>query len=75
MRCVLLSCLLIGAAVLRPAAVAAMKVPRGMDPASTTAYTGAGGLFTCLDQSRQIPFSLVNDDYCDCPDGSDEPGT
>lgn len=22
-----------------------------------------------------IPFSRVNDDFCDCPDGSDEPGT
>lgn len=29
----------------------------------------------CLnDSSRVIPFSAVNDDYCDCPDGSDEPG-
>ena len=23
----------------------------------------------------QLPFSAVNDDYCDCRDGSDEPGT
>merc|ERR1712168_609935 len=31
--------------------------------------------FTCLDGSATIPFSSVNDDYCDCPDGTDEPGT
>uniref|UniRef100_A0A3Q1HS52 Glucosidase 2 subunit beta n=1 Tax=Acanthochromis polyacanthus TaxID=80966 RepID=A0A3Q1HS52_9TELE len=29
--------------------------------------------FTCLDGSRTIPFDRVNDDYCDCQDGSDEP--
>ncbi|KAK7201220.1 Glucosidase II beta subunit-like/Glucosidase II beta subunit-like protein [Novymonas esmeraldas] len=33
------------------------------------------GVFRCLDGSATVPFSAVNDEICDCPDGSDEPGT
>jgi len=33
--------------------------------------------FRCLDRSSRTKVGLarVNDDFCDCPDGSDEPGT
>ena len=48
---------------------------RGLNPALADKYSGEGGKFACLDGSKTIPFDRVNDDYCDCPDGSDEPGT
>lgn len=51
-------------------------VIRGLDPALASKYVpSAQGTFKCLDGSLEIPFARVNDDYCDCPDGSDEPGT
>ncbi|KAH9598483.1 Glucosidase 2 subunit beta-like [Trypanosoma melophagium] len=31
--------------------------------------------FKCLNSNISIIGNQVNDDYCDCPDGSDEPGT
>jgi protein kinase C substrate 80K-H len=34
-----------------------------------------GKSFTCLNGAETIPFEYINDNYCDCSDGSDEPGT
>ncbi|KAJ1723946.1 hypothetical protein LPJ53_001755 [Coemansia erecta] len=49
---------------------------RGVDPLLLDKYVAdAQGNFACLDGSTVIPFARVNDDYCDCADGSDEPGT
>ncbi|XP_017786645.1 PREDICTED: glucosidase 2 subunit beta isoform X2 [Nicrophorus vespilloides] len=48
--------------------------PRGVPLSHNPLYNPAKD-FVCLDNSLSIPFSQVNDDYCDCPDASDEPGT
>lgn len=38
-------------------------------------FADSRGMFSCVDTRVKIPFGRVNDDYCDCEDGSDEPGT
>ncbi|KAJ8069571.1 hypothetical protein OCU04_000010 [Sclerotinia nivalis] len=49
--------------------------PRGVGPEFAKFYKSIDK-FTCLSNpSISIEISKVNDDYCDCPDGSDEPGT
>ncbi|KAL7639446.1 UNVERIFIED_CONTAM: hypothetical protein RMT77_009947 [Armadillidium vulgare] len=48
--------------------------PRGV-PVSKSSFYDPSKSFTCFDGSWTIPFNYINDDYCDCSDGSDEPGT
>ncbi|WWC57645.1 uncharacterized protein I303_100177 [Kwoniella dejecticola CBS 10117] len=49
---------------------------RGLDPALYDRYEpSSANTFQCLDGSKTIPYSAINDDFCDCSDGSDEPGT
>ena len=50
--------------------------PRGVSLRAVPFYTAdKDGYFACIDGSERIPFNQVNDDYCDCADSSDEPGT
>ena len=51
----------------------AASLPRGLDPALSAAYSTAGD-FKCLDGALVITSDRLNDNYCDCLDGSDESG-
>ncbi|KAF2712396.1 hypothetical protein K504DRAFT_373582 [Pleomassaria siparia CBS 279.74] len=49
--------------------------PRGVGPEFAKFYKDREA-FTCISNpSIKLDISRLNDDYCDCPDGSDEPGT
>ncbi|PWN33159.1 uncharacterized protein FA14DRAFT_155858 [Meira miltonrushii] len=51
---------------------------RGVSPEDAHLYSVAQtgkGTWKCLQSGEEIPASSINDDYCDCKDGSDEPGT
>lgn len=48
---------------------------RGVQPELAAFYIPSkDGQFRCRDGAKSIRFSQVNDGYCDCFDGSDEPG-
>nr|XP_054765130.1 glucosidase 2 subunit beta-like [Lytechinus pictus] len=49
--------------------------PRGVSLSNEPLYNkeSQGEYFTCIDGSKKILRSQINDDYCDCPDSSDEP--
>eukprot|EP00045_Choanoeca_perplexa_P004645 m.39586 g.39586 ORF g.39586 m.39586 type:complete len:509 (-) comp12683_c0_seq1:349-1875(-) len=50
------------------------SIPRGMHPDKASTFSQG---FTCLKDGQQQPLALhsINDNYCDCHDGADEPGT
>ncbi|RHZ74133.1 hypothetical protein Glove_227g94 [Diversispora epigaea] len=52
-----------------------IKKPRGVPKSKASLYERKGPNWTCLDGSGFIPYEAINDEYCDCADGSDEPGT
>ncbi|CAN7999076.1 unnamed protein product [Ixodes hexagonus] len=48
--------------------------PRGIAPEDQKLYADRKR-FRCLKSNKTIHSAQVNDDYCDCEDGSDEPAT
>ncbi|OTA96259.1 hypothetical protein M434DRAFT_393106 [Hypoxylon sp. CO27-5] len=61
--------------VVRNGIVTADSLPRGVGPEFVKFYD-IKDTFTCIGHpSITIPSSRVNDNSCDCPDGTDEPGT
>ena len=48
----------------RPSKLALYKPILGSDPPR----------WKCLNSTQEILYSAINDNYCDCRDGTDEPG-
>jgi len=48
---------------------------RGLDPSLEQYYSPKTDSFSCLDGLKTIKYQYINDNYCDCFDGSDEPGS
>ncbi len=47
---------------------------RGVPPELAARYSPESGNFACFGGGSSIDFDRVNDNFCDCVDGSDEPG-
>lgn len=61
------------ALLVEPPSAFVSALPRGVAPTDEAKYAAP---FRCFDGSgSSLPESAINDDFCDCADGSDEPGT
>ncbi|XP_062589680.1 glucosidase 2 subunit beta-like isoform X3 [Saccostrea cucullata] len=50
--------------------------PRGVSISMASKYQpNEQNKFHCINGVGEIPYEHLNDDYCDCDDGTDEPGT
>ncbi|KAK8637704.1 hypothetical protein V6N13_136170 [Hibiscus sabdariffa] len=47
----------------------------GISPQDEKYYKSSSDSISCKDGSKKFSKSQLNDDFCDCPDGTDEPGT
>ncbi|OMO57820.1 hypothetical protein COLO4_35073 [Corchorus olitorius] len=47
----------------------------GISPQDENYYKSSSDSIKCKDGSKKFSKSQLNDDFCDCPDGTDEPGT
>lgn len=47
----------------------------GIAPEDEKYYKTSSDLIKCKDGSKKFSKTQLNDDFCDCPDGTDEPGT
>ena len=60
------------------AAAASDRLGRGVPPADRGLYPAEDDGTTswaCLGKKKVIPAAYINDEFCDCSDGSDEPGS
>ncbi|XP_022872940.1 glucosidase 2 subunit beta-like [Olea europaea var. sylvestris] len=74
---ILLFCVMLMNGICRSASVPSKDKLVGVSPEDEKYYRGwsSSGTIKCKDGSRKFSKSQFNDDFCDCPDGSDEPGT
>eukprot|EP00672_Neobodo_designis_P025427 CAMPEP_0174835398 /NCGR_PEP_ID=MMETSP1114-20130205/5385_1 /TAXON_ID=312471 /ORGANISM="Neobodo designis, Strain CCAP 1951/1" /LENGTH=521 /DNA_ID=CAMNT_0016069345 /DNA_START=28 /DNA_END=1593 /DNA_ORIENTATION=- len=67
--------LLLAAAVVGTTAAPVRGVMTELESHYAGIAAGTANTFTCINGKGSVAADFVNDDYCDCEDGSDEPGT